>query len=117
MRRTERGVFNDGRPSLNAERSLGRMPKADLRCEKVPADCVMSLSILKERPEAAASLSPELILALVAALASEQATLSALQAALSARLLSVREEAQRHDTEDRLLRADEVAAVLGVPKR
>jgi hypothetical protein len=93
------------------------MAKADLRYQKVAADCVMSISRLKERPEAAASLSPQLIPALVAALASEQATLSALQAVLSARLLSAQEEAQRDDTEDRLLRADEVAAVLGVPKR
>jgi predicted DNA-binding transcriptional regulator AlpA len=77
----------------------------------------MSISMLKEGPEAAASLSPQLIPALVAALASEQATLSALQAVLTARLLSAREETQRDDTEDRLLRADEVAAVLGVPKR
>jgi predicted DNA-binding transcriptional regulator AlpA len=117
MRRTQRGVFNDGSPSLNVAKPPDRMAKADLRYQKVPADCVMSISMLKERPEAAASLSPQLIPALVAALASEQATLSALQAVLSARLLSAREETQRDDTEDRLLRADEVAAVLGVPKR
>ncbi len=117
MRRTQRGVFNDGSPSLNVGKSPDRMAKADLRYQRVPADSVMSISMLKERPEAAASLSPQLIPALVAALASEQATLSALQAVLSARLLSAREETQRDDTEDRLLRADEVAAVLGVPKR
>ena len=117
MRRIERRVFSDGSPSPNVDKSSGRMAKASLRYQNVRADHVMSLSMLKERPEAAASLSPQLIPALVAALASEQATLSALQAALSARLLSVGEEAQRNDTEDRLLTADEVAAVLSVPKR
>ena len=117
MRRIERRVFNDGSPSSNVDKSSGRMVKADLRYQKVSTDGVMSLSMLKERPEAAASLSPQLIPALVAALASEQATLSALQAALSVRLLSAREEAQRNDTEDRLLTADEVATVPSVPKR
>src|SRR5262245_5539487 len=116
MRRTERRSVGDGSPSLRVDKSPDRMVKADLRHREEPADDVISLSTLKERPEAAASVSPQIIPALVAALASEQATLSALQAVLSARLLSARDAAHA-EAEDRLLTADQVAAVLGVPKR
>jgi len=62
-------------------------------------------------------LPAQLISALVAAWASELATLSALQGVLTARLHIAQEGTDRDDAEDRLLTADDVAAVLGVPKR
>ena len=56
--------------------------------------------------------------ALVAKLASEQATLSALQGVLTARLLASRENAATSaEWTDRLLTAEQVATILGVTKR
>jgi predicted DNA-binding transcriptional regulator AlpA len=54
---------------------------------------------------------------LVAELASEQAALSAIQGALTVRLLVTAAERVFDDDRERLLTAEEVAGVLGVTKR
>ena len=55
---------------------------------------------------------------LVAELASEQATLSALQGLLTTRLLAARENsATPSESADHLLTAEQVAIILGVTKR
>jgi len=92
------------------------MAKADLKTKgDNPA---VSVANLKQHPETVSSLPAQAIPALVAELASEQATLSALQGLLTARLLHA-QSPPRGATfdEDRLMTADEVAATLGVPKR
>ena len=92
-----------------------RMAKADLKTNgDKPA---VSLANLKQHPEIASSVPAAVIPALVAELASEQATLSALQGLLTARLLHVQPLSRGASDEDRLMTADEVAASLGVPKR
>jgi hypothetical protein len=93
------------------------MAKAALRPAALGGGRVLTLSLLKSHPEAAASLSAGVIPALVAELAAEQATLCAVQAALTARLIQSQISPVRDDGEDRLLTADEVGALLGVPKR
>ncbi|OFW29295.1 MAG: hypothetical protein A3H97_09015 [Acidobacteria bacterium RIFCSPLOWO2_02_FULL_65_29] len=56
--------------------------------------------------------------ALVAELASEQATLCAIQGVLTTRLLtSPPAETASHQSRDRLLTVDEVATILGVNRR
>ena len=93
-----------------------RMANADLRTESATA--AVSLAALKEHPETASSVPPQIIPALVAELASEQVTLSALQGLLTARLLHAQSPTGGGACEeDRLMTADEVAATLGVPKR
>jgi hypothetical protein len=78
----------------------------------------VSVANLKQHPETASSVPAQAIPALVAELASEQATLSALQGLLTARLLQAHLPSRgAASDEDRLMTADEVAATLGVPKR
>lgn len=76
-----------------------------------------ALSALLQVPARAAEVPLELIPALVAELASEQAALSAIQGILTARLLVTPAERASDDGGDRLLSADEVASMLGVTKR
>jgi hypothetical protein len=92
------------------------MAKADLRTNSETA--AVSLVALKQHPETASSVPTQVIPALVAELASEQATLCALQGLLTARLLHTQSlTAGGASDDDRLMTADEVAATLGVPKR
>ena len=101
---------------LGGSFGMRRMAKADLRTHSETV--AVSLAALKEHPETASSVPAQVIPALVAELASEQATLSALQGLLTARLLDA-QSPTRGDApdDDRLITADEVAAMLGVPKR
>jgi predicted DNA-binding transcriptional regulator AlpA len=69
------------------------------------------LAALLEHPARAAEVAPEQVPALLAALASEQARLAALEAGLAARLLTA---TNGHGGEDRLLKIDEAAERLGV---
>jgi predicted DNA-binding transcriptional regulator AlpA len=57
------------------------------------------------------------VVALFAELASEQARLSALQGVLTARLLASHDTAAAEEPADRLLTAEQAAAILGVTKR
>ena len=107
----------------NASESIGdrvparRAAKASLRSETRP-QAPITLASLKQDPESAGSVPAACIPALVAELASEQAALCAVQGVLTARLLM--EAPADHKigaSDDRLMTADEVAAVLGVPKR
>ena len=69
-------------------------------------------------PSSASDVPVDRILALVAQLASEQSALSALQGALTTRLLvSQANPATRPEPSDRLMTADEVATALGVTQR
>lgn len=93
-----------------------RMAKAYLRTNSETA--TVSLAALKQHPETASSVPTQVIPALVAELASEQATLSALQGLLTARLLHTQSPTGGGASDDdRLMTADEVAVKLGVPKR
>ena len=68
-------------------------------------------------PSTASEIPPHQIPALVAELASEQATLSALQGVLTARLLASQDNATSVQSADHLLTAEQVATILGVTKR
>ena len=77
-----------------------------------------SLAALIANPSTAFDVSADQIPALVAELASEQSALSALQGALTARLLvSQADAATRPEPSDRLMTAEEVATALGVTRR
>jgi hypothetical protein len=92
------------------------MAKAYLRTNSETA--TVSLAALKQHPETASSVPTQVIPALVAELASEQATLSALQGLLTARLLHTQSPTGGGASDDdQLMTADEVAVKLGVPKR
>lgn len=78
----------------------------------------VSVAALVANPTRASEVPVHQIPALVAELASEQATLCALQGALTTRLLtSTAAEAASHKSDDRLLTVDEVAGTLGVNRR
>ena len=77
-----------------------------------------SIASLVANPSSASEVPIERIPALVAELASEQSALSALQGALTTRLLVSQATAStQSDAGDRLLTADEVASTLGVTRR
>jgi len=77
-----------------------------------------SLASLVANPASAGEVPVDRIPALVAALASEQSALSALQGALTVRLLaSQADAATRPEPSDRLMTAEEVATALGVTQR
>ena len=77
-----------------------------------------SLASLVANPSSASDVPVERIPALVAELASEQSALSALQGALTIRLLvSQADAATRPEPSDRLMTAEEVATALGVTQR
>ena len=77
-----------------------------------------SVAALVANPSGASAIPVDQIPALVAELASEQSTLSALQGVLTARLLlSKAETTTQTEFGDRLLTVDEVARTLGVTKR
>ena len=77
-----------------------------------------SVAALVANPTRASEVPVHQIPALVAELASEQATLCALQGALTTRLLtSTAVGAASHQSDDRLLTVDEVASTLGVNRR
>ena len=77
-----------------------------------------SLASLLANPSSASEVPAERIPALVAELASEQSALSALQGALTVRLLVAQADAAtRPETSDRLMTAEEVATALGVTPR
>jgi hypothetical protein len=105
-----------GHGDLDQVDGRSRMAKAALSRTQV-ASRATTLAALREDPRGAATVPPQNIPALVAELASEQATLSALQGLLTARLLDAQAAAGRTAGEDRLMTAEEVAKVLGVPKR
>ncbi len=76
------------------------------------------LAALIANPSTASEVPVDRIPALVAELASEQSALSALQGALTARLLvSQADTATREEPSDRLMTAEEVANALGVTRR
>jgi predicted DNA-binding transcriptional regulator AlpA len=78
----------------------------------------VSVAALVANPTRTSEVPVHQIPALVAELASEQATLCALQGALTTRLLaSTAAEAASHKSDDRLLTVDEVASTLGVNRR
>lgn len=82
------------------------------------SDVVASIKSLVANPSSASDVPIDRIPALVAELASEQSALSALQGALTTRLLVSQATATpHHDASDRLLTADEVAETLGVTRR
>jgi predicted DNA-binding transcriptional regulator AlpA len=76
-----------------------------------------SVAGLVTNPSMASEVPTHRIPALVAELASEQATLSALQGMLTARLLASQDTPVTAESADRLLTAEQVAAILGVTKR
>jgi hypothetical protein len=76
-----------------------------------------SIASLVTNPSTASEIPMHQIPALVAELASEQATLSALQGVLTARLLASQDDATSTESTDHLLTAEQVATVLGVTKR
>ena len=117
MRQLSR-VKTNGEPERNNVR-LGtrRWAKATLRSTPDASTGAFTLLVLRDHPEAASSVPAHAIPALVAELASEQARLSALQALLTTRLLDAQVASRRDDAEDRLMTAEEVAAILSVPKR
>jgi predicted DNA-binding transcriptional regulator AlpA len=79
---------------------------------------VPSVGTLIANPTRASEIPANQIPAFVAQLASEQTALSALQGALTARLVAAAaEEAASAKTGDRLLTVDEVARTLGVTRR
>jgi predicted DNA-binding transcriptional regulator AlpA len=77
-----------------------------------------SIASLVANPSTASDIPMHQIPTLVAELASEQATLSALQGLLTTRLLASRENsAAPSESADHLLTAEQVAIILGVTKR
>lgn len=77
-----------------------------------------SLASLVANPSGASEIPVDRIPALVAELASEQSALSALQGALTVRLLVWQADAAtRPEPSDRLMTAEEVATALGVTQR
>jgi predicted DNA-binding transcriptional regulator AlpA len=77
-----------------------------------------ALASLVANPSSASEVPVDRIPALVAELASEQSALSALQGALTVRLLvSQTDAATRPEPSDRLMTAEEVATALGVTPR
>jgi predicted DNA-binding transcriptional regulator AlpA len=77
-----------------------------------------SVASLVANPSSVSEIPLDKIPALVAELASEQSALSALQGALTTRLLVSQASAEvRAESTDRLLTAEEVASTLGVTKR
>ena len=117
-----------GRPWLKASlRQAGleeqRTPStATVRPGDSPAGRVgqlsLSLASLVANPSSASEVPVDRIPALVAELASEQSVLSALQGALTVRLLvSQADAAKRPEPSDRLMTAEEVATALGVTQR
>lgn len=85
--------------------------------EARPGYLAASIASLVANPSSASEVPIDRIPALVAELASEQTALSALQGALTTRLLASQAKAVSPDVGDRLLTADEVAVTLGVTRR
>ena len=125
----DRGRGPRGRPWLKASlRPAGTLEDqktastAAMRPGDFPAGRVgqlsASLASLLANPSSACEVPVERIPALVAELASEQSALSALQGALTIRLLvSQADAATRPEPSDRLMTAEEVATALGVTQR
>ena len=100
---------DDGESGRGGNAYLSRRPVGEA-CSAIEA--------LVTNPSTASELPMHQIPALVAELASEQATLSALQGVLTARLLASQENAATSaESTDRLLTAEQVATILGVTKR
>jgi predicted DNA-binding transcriptional regulator AlpA len=97
----------------NGDPSLGSAARPAAPVTTVPT----TLSTLRQTPGRAAEVPVDQIPALVVELAAEQAALSAIQGALTVRLLVAPAEHRADDGGDRLLTASEVAGVLGVTKR
>jgi predicted DNA-binding transcriptional regulator AlpA len=93
-----------GRPSANASR-------------RAVGGTTSPVASLIANPSTASEIPTHQIPALVAELASEQATLSALQGVLTARLLASQDNAETTESADRLLTAEQVAMIVGVTKR
>src|SRR5712692_10963978 len=98
-----------------------RGPHRPARSRSSPAGQVdqlaLSVAVLVANPSSVSEIPLDKIPAVVAELASEQSTLSALQGALTARLLvSQANTAAQAESKERLLTAEEVAATLGVTK-
>jgi predicted DNA-binding transcriptional regulator AlpA len=93
-----------GRPSGNVSR-------------RAVGGTTSSVASLIANPSTASEVPTHQIPALVAELASEQATLSALQGVLTARFLASQDNADTTESGDVLLTAEQVAMILGVTKR
>jgi len=121
--RTDRGTLPRTRvvdwPTFHSHassrRAQGRDPRSVPGCWERRGSAIEALVT---NPSTASELPMHQIPALVAKLAFEQATLSALQGVLTARLLASRENAATSaEWTDRLLTAEQVATILGVTKR
>jgi predicted DNA-binding transcriptional regulator AlpA len=120
-RRRQRWLKAGLRPSPSPQDDKVRTESA-ARSSSSPAGRVgqvaPSVASLVANPSRVFEIPLDKIPAVVAELASEQSTLSALQGALTARLLvSQASAATQAESTDRLLTAEEVAATLGVTKR
>jgi hypothetical protein len=106
------GTLEDQKPPSSAATRPGDLPAG--RAGQLSP----SLASLVANPSSASEVPVERIPALVARLASEQSVLSALQGALTVRLLiSQAEAATRPEPSDRVMTAEEVATALGVTQR
>ena len=106
------GALEDQQTANNAA-----MRPGDLLAGRV-GQLSASLASLLANPSVASEVPVERIPALVAELASEQSALSALQGALTVRLLVSQADAvTRPEPSDRLMTAGEVANALGVTRR
>ena len=119
-RRPRRWLKADLRPK--SEDNARRSARGGLSADTLPSGRVgatsPSIASLIANPSTAAEIPTQEIPALIAKLASEQATLSALQGLLTARLLAPNEHAATaSESADRLLNAEQVATILGVTKR
>lgn len=95
---------------------LGARP-TDNQSSRRAGATTSSIASLVTNPSTASEIPTHQIPALVAELASEQATLSALQGVLTARLLASQDNATSVESADHLLTAEQVATILGVTKR
>jgi predicted DNA-binding transcriptional regulator AlpA len=100
----------------NGESARRRRPNVSVSRRSV-GEPTSLVAALVTNPSGAAEVPTHQIPALVAKLASDQATLSALQGVLTARLLGSHDTAASSESADRLLTAAQVAAILGVTKR
>jgi predicted DNA-binding transcriptional regulator AlpA len=122
-------VFERGADRRRLKAGLRRRPEHDYRGSQARGRPNASVSkrwegrtsspitSLVTNPSSASQIPIHQIPALVAELASEQATLSALQGVLTARLLRSQDNSASAESADHLLTAEQVATILGVTKR
>src|SRR2546422_516766 len=110
-RRLKRGVRRRSGDNDGGSVGGGR-PNANVSGRRVGGTS-SSIASLVTDPSTASEIPVHKIPALVAELASEQATLSALQGVLTARLLASQDNAPSAESTDHLLTAEQVARILG----